>query len=69
MSTCCMPSTRNVWETLPTTLNQDLRNEFQFLFILMFTEAEVNKRVRSCARVDVDFSFIMKYSKYTKMRK
>ena len=37
-----MPSTRNVWET---TLKQDLRTEFQFLFMLMFTEAEVNKRV------------------------
>lgn len=66
MSTCCMPSITNVWET---TLNQDLRIEFQFLFMLMFTEAEVNKRVCPRPRVDVDFSFIMKYSKYTKMRK
>lgn len=51
-----MPGTRNVWETLPTTLNQDLRVEFHFLFMLMLTEAEVNKRVYPCARVDIDFS-------------
>ena len=56
MSTCCMPGTRNVWETLPTTLNQDLRVEFQFLFMLMPTEVEVNKRMYPCARVDIDFS-------------
>ena len=40
-----MPGTRKVWETLPITVNKDLRTEFQFLFMPVSTETECHKRV------------------------